>query len=150
MYLVYNKHQKDSLWTQRTHYGLESGRHGFIETLHKQEWSLQHCLRPLAYTWAEFHFQIYHNESNELKGKTITVCRHINKYYTLYMRNICTCHWKVQINRTLNFNQFKQFFFFYLLKPSLKWYQAHWRKNLLMTSPFIIVKRLSEISNEIG
>ena len=32
---------------------------------------LQHCLRPLAYTWAEFHFQIYQNGSNDPKGNEI-------------------------------------------------------------------------------
>ena len=31
-----NKRQKDCLWKQRTHYGLENGSLGFIETLHKQ------------------------------------------------------------------------------------------------------------------
>ena len=36
----------DCLQKQRTRYGLENGRLGFIETLHKQQWSLQHCLRP--------------------------------------------------------------------------------------------------------
>ena len=30
------KRQKDCLWKQRTHYGLENGSLGFIETLHKQ------------------------------------------------------------------------------------------------------------------
>ena len=28
----YNKHQKDCLWKQRTHYGLENGSLGFIDT----------------------------------------------------------------------------------------------------------------------
>ena len=32
----YNERQKDCLWKQRTHYGLENGSLGFIETLHKQ------------------------------------------------------------------------------------------------------------------
>ena len=32
----YNKRQKDCLWKQRTHYGLENESLGFIETLHKQ------------------------------------------------------------------------------------------------------------------
>ena len=45
---------------QRVHYRLENGSLGFIETLHKQ-----HCLRPLAYTRAELHFQIYHNGPND-------------------------------------------------------------------------------------
>ena len=31
-----NKRQKDCLWKQRTHYGLENGILDFIETLHKQ------------------------------------------------------------------------------------------------------------------
>ena len=39
--------KKDCLWKQRTHYWLENGSLGFTETLHKQKWSLQHCLRPL-------------------------------------------------------------------------------------------------------
>ena len=34
--LIYNKRQKDSLWKQRTHYGIENGSLGFIETLHEQ------------------------------------------------------------------------------------------------------------------
>ena len=32
----YDKRQKDCLWKQRTHYRLENGSLGFIETLHKQ------------------------------------------------------------------------------------------------------------------
>ena len=55
------KRQKDCIWKQRTHYRLENGSLGFIETLHKQWWSLQHCLRLLGYTWAERQFQRYHN-----------------------------------------------------------------------------------------
>ena len=31
-----NKRQKDCLWKQRTHYGLENRSLGFIENLHKQ------------------------------------------------------------------------------------------------------------------
>ena len=31
-----NKRKKDCLWKQRTHYRLENGSLGFIETLHKQ------------------------------------------------------------------------------------------------------------------
>ena len=31
-----NKRQKSCLWKQRTHYRLENGSLGFIETLHKQ------------------------------------------------------------------------------------------------------------------
>ena len=50
---------------------IENGSLGFIETLHKQQWSLQHCLRPLAYTWAELHFQMYHNEPSDPKGNEI-------------------------------------------------------------------------------
>ena len=40
----------------------------FIETYHKQLWSLQHCLRPQAYTWADIHFQRYCNGLNDPKG----------------------------------------------------------------------------------
>ena len=32
-----NKRQKDCLWKQGTHYGLENGSLGFIENLHKQK-----------------------------------------------------------------------------------------------------------------
>ena len=32
----WNKRQKDYLWKHRTHYRLENGSLGFIETLHKQ------------------------------------------------------------------------------------------------------------------
>ena len=32
-------------------------------------------LRPLAYTWAELHFQIYHNGPNDPKG---------NEFYNLH------------------------------------------------------------------
>ena len=55
--------QKDWIRKQRTHSycGSEIGSLGFIETLHKQKWSLQQCLRPLTYTWAELYFQIYHS-----------------------------------------------------------------------------------------
>ena len=38
---------------------MENGRLGFIETLHKQYWSLQHCLHAPAYTWAEFANSIF-------------------------------------------------------------------------------------------
>ena len=31
-----NKRQKDCLWKQKTHYGLENRSLGFTETLHKQ------------------------------------------------------------------------------------------------------------------
>ena len=34
--IFYNERQKDCLWKQRSHYGLENGSLGFIETLHKQ------------------------------------------------------------------------------------------------------------------
>ena len=33
---ISNKRKKDCLWKHRTHYGLENGNLGFIETLHKQ------------------------------------------------------------------------------------------------------------------
>ena len=39
--------------------------------LHKQQWSLQHCLRPLAFTWAELYFQRFHNGPNDPKGNKI-------------------------------------------------------------------------------
>ena len=44
---------------------LENWSLGFIETLHKQLWSLQRCLRHLAYTWAVLRFRRYHNGRND-------------------------------------------------------------------------------------
>ena len=35
-----NKRQKDCLWKQRIHYGIENKSLGFIETFHKQKWNL--------------------------------------------------------------------------------------------------------------
>ena len=52
---------------KKTHYGLENGSLGFTDILHKQWWNLQHCLCPLAYTWAELHFQIYYKGPNDAK-----------------------------------------------------------------------------------
>ena len=34
--IMQNKRQQECLWKQRTHYRLENGSFGFIETLHKQ------------------------------------------------------------------------------------------------------------------
>ena len=62
---------KKIAFRNKEHTRLENGSLGFIETLHKQQWSLQHCLRPLAYTWAELHFQIYHHGPNDPKGNEI-------------------------------------------------------------------------------
>ena len=44
------------------------------ETLLKQWWSLQHCLHPLAYTWADHHFQRYHSGPNDPKGNENIIC----------------------------------------------------------------------------
>ena len=44
-----------------------NGSLGFIETLHKQWWSLLHAYVPFR-TWAELHFQRYRNGRSDPKG----------------------------------------------------------------------------------
>ena len=63
---------------------IENGSLGFIETLHKQWWSLQHSLHPLAYTWAELHFQRYNNGPNDPKGNENIIFTMVKYEETFY------------------------------------------------------------------
>ena len=69
---------------------------------------MQHCLRPLAYTWAELHFQRYHNGPNDPKGNVYNL--HCGKAWYLEHRRLWTwilisnCDIRYLPNIVLNFD----------------------------------------------